>query len=193
MPEAALRRYPGWIPKICRGCRDGGREESATPSEAGVGAAAAGTPGGQFDPQTGIFTDGACSGNPGPGGWGAVYVRDGRVVDERQGYEAATTNNRMEWMGMIAGLEMAPSDEPMTVYSDSQYVVRSLNEWAEGWEARGWKRKGGPVENLDLVQRAWELKRRKPKARIVWLRGHSTSRWNAYADRLATAHLRGER
>jgi ribonuclease HI len=119
-------------------------------------------------------------------------VRDGVVVEERQGFDPATTNNRMEWAAMIAGLEMAPADEPITIYSDSQLVVKTLNEWAKGWEARGWKRKEGPVKNLDLVQRAWGLKQSRPLARVAWVRGHATSRWNEYADRLATAHLREE-
>ncbi len=146
--------------------------------------------GGEQDPQTGIFTDGSCQGNPGPGGWGVVFVRDGKVVAERRGFEPQTTNNRMEWTAMIAGLEMAPADEPVTVYSDSQLVVRTLNEWAKGWEARGWKRKDGPVTNLDLVQQAWALKQQRPLVKVEWVRGHAASQWNAYADQLATAHLR---
>ncbi|WBL35512.1 ribonuclease HI [Tepidiforma flava] len=186
-----LAKYPGWRPRRCMRCRDAGRNAGG----AGEAAAAPGGANGEdADPQTGIFTDGSCQGNPGPGGWAAVYVRDGQVVEERHGFEPSTTNNRMEWTAMIAGLEMAPPGEPVTVYSDSQLVVRTLNEWAKGWEARGWKRKDGPVMNLDLVQRAWALKQQRPLARVAWVRGHAASRWNAYADRLATAHLRtGER
>ncbi len=164
---------------------DGGPRRSRAPA-----AQAAGAEEPEEDPESGIFTDGSCQGNPGPGGWGAVYVRDGRVIAERHGFEASTTNNRMELTAIIEGLEMAPADEPVTVYSDSQLVVRTLNEWAKGWEARGWRRKDGPVQNLDLVRRAWELRKARPLARIAWIRGHATSRWNAYADRLATAHLR---
>lgn len=143
-------------------------------------------------PDTGIFTDGSCQGNPGPGGWGAVYVRDGKVVEERHGDDPSTTNNRMELTAMINGLEMAPTDAPVTVYSDSQLVVNTLTRWAKGWEARGWKRKEGEVKNLDLVQRAWELVKERPLAQLEWIRAHDGSRWNEYADALSTAHLRSE-
>nr|WP_322817920.1 ribonuclease H [Tepidiforma sp.] len=181
VPAAALARYPGWTPRQCRSCREAGLRGAVSSPGGGNG---------DGDPQSGIFTDGSCQGNPGPGGWGAVFVRDGKVVEERHGFEPQTTNNRMEWEAMLAGLEMAPEDEPVTIYSDSQLVVRTLNEWAKDWEARGWRRKSGPVENLDLVRRAWELKRQRPLARVEWVRGHAASRWNAYADRLATRHLR---
>lgn len=143
-------------------------------------------------PDTGIFTDGSCQGNPGPGGWGAVYVRAGSVVEERHGFEPSTTNNRMELTAIINGLEMAPPAEAITVYSDSQLVVNTLTRWAAGWEARGWKRKEGEVKNLDLVQRAWALAKERPLARIEWIRAHDGSRWNEYADALSTAHLRAE-
>lgn len=143
-------------------------------------------------PDTGIFTDGSSRPNPGPGGWGAVYVRDGEVVEERFGHEDWTTNNRMELTAMIAGLEMAPAGSPVTVYSDSQLVVNTLTKWAKGWEARGWVRKEGEIANLDLVQRAWEFVRQKPSVRIEWIRAHDGSRWNEYADALSTAHLRSE-
>ena len=143
-------------------------------------------------PDTGIFTDGSSRPNPGPGGWGAVYARDGKMVEERFGHEDWTTNNRMELTAMIAGLEMAPPDQRITVYSDSQLVVNTLTKWARGWEARGWKRKEGEISNLDLVKRAWELAQARPLARIEWIRAHDGSRWNEYADALSTAHLRSE-
>ena len=108
-------------------------------------------------PASGVFTDGSCSGNPGPGGWGVVRVRDGRVVAEQHGYDPATTNNRMEFEAMIAGLEMIDTSEAETIYSDSRLVVQTINEWAAGWARRGWKRRTGPVKNLDLVQRAYAL------------------------------------
>ncbi|MGD2103222.1 MAG: ribonuclease H, partial [Acidimicrobiia bacterium] len=92
-------------------------------------------------PQTGVFTDGSSEGNPGPGGWGAVLVVDGQVVAEDYGAEAHTTNNRMELTAMIAGLEMLPVDTETDVYTDSQLVVNILTKWAEGWEAKGWKKK----------------------------------------------------
>ncbi|PFG74278.1 ribonuclease H family protein [Tepidiforma thermophila] len=193
LPASVRAKYPNWQPRLCLACRRRSKRGTAAAGDGSRPAAAASRPpeaAPEEDPQTGIFTDGACQGNPGPGGWGAVYVRDGRVIEERHGFEPATTNNRMEWTAMIAGLEMAPRDEPITVYSDSQLVVRTLNEWAKGWEARGWKRKDGPVMNLDLVQRAWALKQQLPLVRVAWVRGHATSRWNAYADELATSHFR---
>ncbi|MCC6958927.1 MAG: ribonuclease HI [Dehalococcoidia bacterium] len=143
-------------------------------------------------PSTGIFTDGSSRPNPGPGGWGAVYVVDGEVREERFGHEDWTTNNRMELTAMIAGLEMAPKGQPITVYSDSQLVVNTLTKWAKGWEAKGWKRREGEIANLDLVQQAWATVKANPAVQIEWIRAHDGSRWNEYADALSTAHLRSE-
>jgi ribonuclease HI len=119
-------------------------------------------------------------------------VKDNHVVAERHGSEAWTTNNRMELTAIIEGLEMAPPDAAITVYSDSLLVVNTLTKWVAGWEARGWKRKEGEIANLDLVKRAWELIQQRPKARLQWIRAHDGSRWNEYADALSTAHLRSE-
>jgi len=146
---------------------------------------------GSSGPDSGVFTDGACSGNPGPGGWAAVRVRDGRVVEERSGHADHTTNNRMELSALIAAYEMLPDDADETIWSDSQLCVRTINEWAAGWERRGWKRRTGPVENLDLVRRLWELARRHPHVRLRWLRAHDGSTWNEYADRLAVSRIPG--
>lgn len=143
-------------------------------------------------PTSGIFTDGSCSGNPGPGGWGVVYVLDGEVLAERHGFEPQTTNNRMELTAMIEGLQMLGPREAVDVYSDSQLVVNTVTQWAAGWERRGWKRREGEVKNLDLVQRAYALAKERPLARIQWIRAHDGSRWNEYADALATAYLRSE-
>ena len=143
-------------------------------------------------PSSGVFTDGSCSGNPGPGGWGAVRVRDGEVLAERHGADPQTTNNRMELEAMIAGLELIDPSEAEDVYSDSNLVVQTLNEWAAGWARRGWKRKTGPVKNLDLVQRAYALTQERPRVRIRWIRAHDGARWNEYADALATAYLRDD-
>jgi ribonuclease HI len=148
----------------------------------------------RFDggPTDGVFTDGSSRPNPGPGGWGAVYVRGNQVVAQRHGSEPFTTNNRMELTALIAGLELAPADEAVDVYSDSQLVVNTLTRWARSWEARGWKRKEGEIANLDLVKQAWKLVQQRPRARIQWIRAHDGSRWNEYADALSTAHLRSE-
>ena len=138
-----------------------------------------------------MFTDGACKGNPGPGGWGAL-LRSGGHEKEIFGGEPHTTNNRMELTALINGLEMAPPGEVITVYTDSQLAVNTLTKWAKGWEARGWKRKEGEIANLDLVKRAWELVQERPKTSLEWIRAHDGSRWNEYADALSTAHLRTE-
>jgi ribonuclease HI len=148
----------------------------------------------RFDggPQTGIFTDGSCSGNPGPGGWGTVRVDGGTVIEERHGFDPDTTNNRMEFEAMITGLEMLDPGESADLYSDSKLVVDTITKWASGWEKRGWKRSTGPVKNLDLVQRAHALAQARPGARIRWIRAHDGSLWNEYADALATAYLGDE-
>ncbi len=143
-------------------------------------------------PESGVFTDGSSSGNPGPGGWGAVYVREGEIVAERHGADPHTTNNRMELTAMIEGLSLLSPQDAVDVYSDSQLVVNTVTQWAAGWEARGWRRKGGEVKNLELVQRAYALAQERPQARIQWIRAHDGARWNEYADALATAYLRDE-
>lgn len=148
----------------------------------------------RFDggPDSGVFTDGSCSGNPGPGGWGAVYARDGVVLAQEFGSDPATTNNRMEFTAMIAGLRFLGPAESADVYSDSALVVNTLTQWAQGWERNGWRRRDGEVKNLDLVREAYELARERPLARIRWIRAHDGSRWNEYADSLSTAYQRSE-
>jgi ribonuclease HI len=138
-------------------------------------------------PDSGLFTDGGCIPNPGPGGWGAVYVVDGEVVAEASGHEPATTNNRMELTAILRGIELVPAGEPCTVWSDSNLAVRTVNEWAAGWARRGWKRKTGPVENLDLVQPLYEAMRARPELELRWIKAHVGHRWNEYADALANA------
>jgi ribonuclease HI len=142
-------------------------------------------------PRSGVFTDGSCEGNPGPGGWGMVWVEDDRVLAERHGHDPATTNNRMELMALITAYELLPVDAEVTVYSDSNLCVQTVNEWAAAWERRGWKRKTGPIANLELVKRLYALARAHPKVTLRWIRAHDGSRWNEYADALATNYLRG--
>jgi ribonuclease HI len=143
-------------------------------------------------PDSGVFTDGSASPNPGPGGWGAVYVVDGDVVDEAHGHEPHTTNNRMELMALLAGADLVPQGTSATLYSDSNLAVRTVNEWAAGWAARGWRRKTGPVENLDLVRPLYEKLRSRPELTLTWIKAHAGNRWNEYADSLATAYARDE-
>jgi len=136
-------------------------------------------------PKTGVFTDGSCEGNPGPGGWGFVWVENDVIRAEACGHDPATTNNRMELSGLIAAYKALPLDADLTVYTDSQLCVNTINEWAKGWEARGWKRKTGPIANLELVQELWALAKRHPRVAIRWIKAHDGTRWNEYADALA--------
>src|SRR3990170_4635730 len=108
-------------------------------------------------PQTGVFTDGSCSGNPGPGGWGVVYVRDGEIIEQRHGADPDTTNNRMELTAMMGARALPAPAEAADVYSDTRLIVDTITKWAAGWEQRGWRRGTGPVSNLDLVKEAYRL------------------------------------
>ena len=140
-------------------------------------------------PRTGLFTDGSCEGNPGRGGWGWVWVLDDEIRGEERGTDPATTNNRMELTALIRGLRALPEDAEITVYSDSELCVRTLTEWAAGWEARGWRRKSGPIANLELVKEAYRLAGAHPRAKLRWIKAHDGSRWNEYADALASSYL----
>ena len=143
----------------------------------------------QGGPKTGVFTDGSCEGNPGPGGWGFVWVEDGEIVAEKSGVDPDTTNNRMELTALIEAYRVLPRDADITVYSDSQLCVKTINEWAAGWERRGWKRKSGPIANLELVQELYRLAGAHPGVKLTWIKAHDGSRWNEYADALASAYL----
>ena len=143
-------------------------------------------------PTDGVFTDGGARPNPGPGGWGFVYVKDGEIVAEDRGGERQTTNNRMELTAIIHALEHLPADTRTTVHSDSDLCVKTLTLWAKAWRARGWKRKDGEIKNLDLVQRAFELAQAHPGVKLQWTKAHDGTRWNEYADALATLGLKGK-
>jgi len=143
-------------------------------------------------PKTGVFTDGGCQPNPGPGGWGVVYVRDDQIVKQLHGYDPDTTNNRMELTALIEALKILPDDHDIVVYSDSDLCVKTINEWASAWEKRGWKRKTGPIKNLELVQELFALSKAKPRVTLKWIKAHNGDRWNEYADALSTAWTRDE-
>ena len=131
-----------------------------------------------------IFTDGACRGNPGPGGWG-VLIRRG--VDEQRVYgaEAKTTNNRMELMAAIQGLEALHEPAEVRVVTDSQYVRNGIADWVPGWLRRNWRTAAGkPVKNVDLWQRLIAAAQAH-EVRWEWVRGHSGHPENEEADRLA--------
>jgi ribonuclease HI len=143
-------------------------------------------------PDSGVFTDGSAHPNPGEGGWGAVYVVDGEVVAQAHGHEPDTTNNRMELTALIAAYDLVPEGVATTVYTDSRLAVDTITKWAAGWERRGWKRKTGPIQNLDLVQELYRRAKARPELRLEWIAAHSGARWNEYADSLSTAYRRSE-
>ena len=133
-----------------------------------------------------IYTDGACSGNPGPGGWGAI-LRYGEKKKEMSGGEAETTNNRMELTGVIASLSALKEPCEVTLYTDSQYIVNAINQgWLKSWIAKGWKRKTGPVKNPDLWQKVYELLQIHT-VEFVWVKGHAENPYNNRCDELAVA------
>jgi ribonuclease HI len=131
-----------------------------------------------------IFTDGACKGNPGPGGWG-VLMRYGDSEKELCGGENNTTNNRMEMLAVISGLEALTKASKVRVVLDSQYVQKGMNEWIQGWKARGWKTAAKqPVKNVDLWQRL-DAAVARHEVQWQWVRGHAGHEGNERADTLA--------
>ena len=131
-----------------------------------------------------IYTDGACRGNPGPGGWGAILRFDG-TEKHLYGAEADTTNNRMELMAAIAALESLTSTCEIDLTTDSQYVMKGITEWIEGWKKRNWKTAARkPVKNVDLWQRLDKIVSQH-KVKWHWVRGHSGHPENELADQLA--------
>ena len=133
-----------------------------------------------------IYTDGACSGNPGPGGWGAI-LRYGSAVKEMSGGDPETTNNRMELTGVITALSALKEPCRVTLYTDSQYVESAVNlGWLESWQRRGWRRKGGEVKNPDLWQALIPLLETHDVT-FVWVKGHAEDEYNNRCDELAVA------
>jgi ribonuclease HI len=119
-----------------------------------------------------------------------VFVRDGHIVQEAYGYDPDTTNNRMELTALLRGSEMVPAGEHATVWTDSQLCVNTVTLWAAGWEKGGWKRKTGPIKNLDLVKELYAACKARPELELKWIKAHTGYRWNEYADALATAYRR---
>lgn len=205
-PASLLERFPGWTPKRCRHCHRASNSSNGPSGRQGSGRSDEVTTASgeqmltlaevlqRYDggPDTGVFTDGSAIPNPGPGGWGAVYVVDGVVIDQSYGHDPHTTNNRMELTALLAGTELVPAGTPARIHTDSNLVVRTVNEWAAGWARNGWRRKRGPVENLDLVRPLYERLQSRPELEVVWIKAHAGYRWNEYADALATAWARDE-
>jgi len=131
-----------------------------------------------------IFTDGACKGNPGPGGWGVV-MRFGEHVKELHGGEPNTTNNRMELTAVIRALESLNRRCKVRLHTDSQYVQKGISEWIHSWKRRGWKTADKqPVKNVDLWQRLDELAAAHD-VHWIWVKGHAGHEGNERADELA--------
>ena len=133
-----------------------------------------------------IYTDGACSGNPGPGGWAAI-LRYGVSEKEISGGEAHTTNNRMELTAVIRALQLLKEPCSVVLYSDSTYVVSAIEKgWLDSWQKKNWRTKSGPVKNPELWQELLrELERHD--VRFVWVKGHAENEFNNRCDKLAVA------
>lgn len=136
-----------------------------------------------------IYTDGACSGNPGPGGWGAILMWNDHEK-ELSGGEVETTNNRMEMMAVIKALEALKKESAtVTIYTDSKYVLQGATEWLEGWKARGWKGANKkPVKNQDLWEQIDSLIQ-KHSVKFIWVKGHNGDKYNERVDKLAVAAI----
>lgn len=134
-----------------------------------------------------IYTDGACSGNPGPGGYGVV-LQSGKYEKEISGGEPSTTNNRMELMAVIAGLKALNRPCKVTLYSDSQYVVNMVKlGWMEKWKRNGWMRnKSDPAKNVDLLKQLDELLHIH-QVEMIWVKGHAENQYNNRCDELAVS------
>lgn len=134
-----------------------------------------------------IYTDGACSGNPGPGGYGVILL-SGPNRKELSGGEAETTNNRMELLAAIVGLSALKRRCAVTLYSDSKYVVDMVEQgWLARWRANGWKRnRTEAAKNIDLLERLWELLEAH-QVKFIWVRGHADNALNNRCDELAVA------
>ena len=137
-----------------------------------------------------IYTDGACSGNPGPGGWGAVILNEEKNETNISGKEQSTTNNRMELMAPIMALRKIKKASKITIYTDSIYLKNGITGWIKNWEKNGWKRADKkPVKNKDL----WLTLNKLSKEQVIdwkWVKAHAGNKYNEIADKLATNAIR---
>jgi len=137
-----------------------------------------------------IYTDGACSGNPGPGGWGAVIFDNDNNQTNISGKEKNTTNNRMEILAAIMALKKIKSNSHITIYTDSTYVKNGITEWMFNWKKNDWKTASKkPVKNKDLWIKLDKLCE-KNKVSWKWVKGHATNKYNNLADQLATSAIK---
>jgi ribonuclease HI len=198
--EKALEKYPGWEPKYCKEHSPKKGQSSSTKRKSKSRSKAVTQ---ELDlttaevlerftegPESGIFTDGSARPNPGRGGWGVVRVRDGEVLDERYGESPDTTNNIMELTALVTAYQMLSPESEEVIYTDSELCVNILTKWAASWKKNGWKRKSGPIKNLELVKELYALYVARPNVSIEWVKAHNGWRWNEYADSLATAWAR---
>jgi len=137
-----------------------------------------------------IYTDGACSGNPGPGGWGAVILNEEKNETNISGKEQSTTNNRMELMAPIMALKKIKKASKITIYTDSIYLKNGITGWIKNWEKNGWKRADKkPVKNKDL----WLTLNKLSKEQVIdwkWVKAHAGNKYNEIADKLATEAIK---
>tara|TARA_X000001036_G_scaffold438678_1_gene487176 strand:+ start:1894 stop:2322 length:429 start_codon:yes stop_codon:yes gene_type:complete len=137
-----------------------------------------------------IYTDGACSGNPGPGGWGAVIFDEKRKQQNISGKARETTNNRMELLAPIMALKKIKSKSKVIIFTDSIYVKNGITDWIKKWEKNGWKNSNKkPVKNTDLWKKLNELCQ-KNQVIWKWIKGHSNNKYNNLADELATKAIK---
>ena len=201
MPQSALDRFPHWRPRHCRAHsprKNATGDKASARSFAGRAAflreenltlaqVLAKYDGG---PTSGVFTDGSAVPNPGPGGWGVVWVEAGVIRAARHGSAKRTTNNRTELTALIEAFRLLSDEAEVVVRTDSKLCVDTIEKWAPGWERKGWKKKGGAIMNLELVQELLAQRRAHPRCTLEWIAAHRGNRWNEYADSLATAWLR---
>lgn len=138
-----------------------------------------------------LWTDGSAEPNPGPGGWAVIEVIDGEGAPVVLGRDADTTNIRMEGSAIIAAMKYA-GEGGCEIHTDSEFWVNVLTKWADGWQANGWKKKSGPIKNLDLVQEMYKLYH-KYDVKLVWVRGHVGTKYNEMADEWANRARLGEK
>ena len=138
-----------------------------------------------------IYTDGGCSGNPGPGGWGYCILRDGAMIASSSGGDKLTTNNKMELTAVIEALKFAISNgiDSLELCTDSQYVKNGITEWISNWKKKNWKTaSGGPVKNRQFWEELDQLSRGLD-IRWVWVKGHAGLEWNEYCDDLTQKEI----
>jgi ribonuclease HI len=135
-----------------------------------------------------IYTDGSCEPNPGPGGWAAIIL-DGKQETILKGFEPDSTNNRMELTAALQALRKVDPQRRLRIFTDSQYLKNGVESWMKDWKARNWKRKGGPLVNVDLwKQISDEIEQRKIKWH--WVKGHNGNPYNERVDRIAHQTMR---